>query len=58
MCKLHAYLFNLCTDNSEIAYYKYYILISDTEVTEFFHNSILSVFQANITSIWHFLHSQ
>ena len=57
MCKLHAYLFNMCTDNSEIAYDKCYILISDTEVTEFSHNSILSVFQTNITSIWHLFHS-
>ena len=29
-CKLHANLFNLCAENSAIAYDKYYILISDT----------------------------
>ena len=43
--KLHAYLFNLSTKNSAIAHDKYYILISDIEVREFSHNSILSVFQ-------------
>ena len=47
-CKLHAYLFNLCTENSAIiACDKYYILIFDIEVTEYSHNSILSVFQTN-----------
>ena len=48
-CKLHAYLLNLSTKNSAIAHNKYYILISDIEVTEFSHtsNSILSVFQTN-----------
>ena len=30
MCKLHAYMFNLCTENS-ISYDKYNILISNTE---------------------------
>ena len=44
-CKLHAYLVNLCTENSAIAYDKYYILIYNTDVTEFSHNSTLNVFQ-------------
>ena len=43
-CKLHAYLF-LSTENSAVANDKYYISISDVEVPEFSHNSILSVFQ-------------
>ena len=34
----------LSTENSAIPYDKYYILISDIKVTEFSHNSILSVF--------------
>ena len=56
--KLHAYLFNLSTEDSAIiAYDKYYILMSDTEVTESSHNSILGVFQTNITRICHLLHS-
>ena len=49
--KLHAYLFNLSTGNSAIAYDKYYILISDTEVTKFYHNSILSVFQTTCNKL-------
>ena len=39
------YLFNFCTENSTIAYDKYYILIFDIEVTEYSHNPILNVFQ-------------
>ena len=39
-CKLHAYLFNLSTENSAVAHDKYYISIYDIEVTEFSHNSI------------------
>ena len=35
--------FNLSTEDSAIAHDKYYILISDIEVTEFSHNSILSL---------------
>ena len=56
-CKLHTYLFNLSTENSAIVDDKYYILISDIEVTEFSHNSILSVFQTNRMRIFHLLHS-
>ena len=55
--KLHAYLFNLCTENSAIAYDKYNILISRTKVMEFPHNSILNVFQTNRIRICHLLHS-
>ena len=55
--KLHAYLFNLSTENSAAAHDKYYILISDIEVTEFSQNSILSVFQTNRMRICYLLHS-
>ena len=55
-CKLHAYLFNLYTENSAIAYDKYNILISNTEEMEFPHNSILNVFQTNRIRICHLLH--
>ena len=51
------FLFNLCTENSAIAHDKYYILSSNTEVTEFSHNSILNVFQTNRMRISHLLHS-
>ena len=43
--------------NSAIAYDKYYILTPDIEVTEFSHNSILSVFPTNRMKISHLLHS-
>ena len=56
-CKLHAYLFNLSSEKSAIAHDKYYILISDIEVTEFSHNFILSVFQINRMRICYLLHS-
>ena len=50
---------NLSTENSAIAYEKYnYILISDIEVTEFSHNSILSVFQTNTVRICYLLHTE
>ena len=56
-CKLHAYLFNLSTENSATAHDKYYNLISYIEVTEFSHNSVLSVFQTNGMRICYPLHS-
>ena len=43
--------------NSAIAYDRYYILTPDIEVTEFSHNSILSVFPTNRMKISHLLHS-
>ena len=57
-CKLHAYciyLLNLFAENSAIAYDKYYILISNTEVTKYSHNFVLSVFQTNRMRVCHLL---
>ena len=49
------YLLSLFTENSAIAYDKYYILISDIEVTEYYHNSVLNVFQTNRMRLCHLL---
>ena len=49
-CEIHAYLFNLCTENSAFAYDKYHILISDIEMTKFSLNS-------NRMGICHRLHT-
>ena len=54
---LHAYLFNLCAEKSVISFDSNYILISNTEVKEFQHYSMLNVIWTDRMRTCYLLHS-